>query len=81
MSDSAFPGVTIVLPAPGEISSASIQGAGLTKRELFAAMALQGLIANHEAAGTPMEMAKGSLEYADALLVALNKPSTKETAP
>jgi len=46
---------------------------GLTKRELFAAMALQGCCANgiiqHY---DPEQVAKYSVDYADALITALN---------
>lgn len=55
--------------------------AGLTKREYFAGLAMQGLIANDcgdwEEEENPIEeMAMYSVEYADALLAELNKPVT-----
>jgi hypothetical protein len=43
---------------------------GLTKRELFAAMAMQGRICMDEG---PSDCAKQSLIYADALIAELNK--------
>lgn len=66
----------------------------LTKRELFAAMAMQGILSNTEACLTLAEctdtnelkeqkLAKGSLTFADALLKELEKSNenraTKET--
>ncbi len=50
-------------------------GIGLTKREYFAAMAMQGWIAcQHEGfTGEPPDIAKRSLECADALIEELNK--------
>ena len=41
---------------------------GLTKRELIAAMVLQGSMANSSAAGTSESYAKEAVEFADALL-------------
>jgi len=48
---------------------------GLTKRELFAAMAMQGLVGQYAQGGMFMEthVAKGAVLYADALLAALEK--------
>lgn len=43
---------------------------GLTKRELFAAMAMQGILANDQAAYDPTVWA---VRYADGLIVELNK--------
>lgn len=59
-------------------------GDGLTKREYFAAMAMQGFLANsviaaslaemHRAGGDPKDdYAKLSIKMADALIAALNK--------
>lgn len=45
---------------------------GLTKRELFAAMAMQGLLAS-EVTATHEEFAASAVEQADALLAALEK--------
>jgi hypothetical protein len=47
--------------------------AGITKRDLFAAMAMQGLCARSEGCGNPREVAEGALRYADALLSELEK--------
>lgn len=52
---------------------------GLTKREYFAAMAMQGLCANsHEAIGVAPsdKIAKWSVKQADALIAALAKETT-----
>lgn len=46
----------------------------LTERKLFAAMALQGLCADHHAlADTPAEIARIAVEQADALIAELAK--------
>jgi hypothetical protein len=53
---------------------------GLTKREHFAAMAMQGIAANHslvDDAGAAKWVASQSLAYADALLYALEKGSDR----
>jgi hypothetical protein len=49
---------------------------GLTKRELFAAMAMHGLLACPATSGTPDEFARNAVAQADALIAALNKPVT-----
>lgn len=50
------------------------QVTGLTKRELFAAMALQGLLAGGwDHAGVPREGAETAVAYADHLLGALER--------
>lgn len=47
---------------------------GLTKRELFAAMAMQGLLANHHAwEATAKEIARFAVEQADMQLAELSK--------
>jgi hypothetical protein len=52
---------------------------GLTKRELFAAMAMQGLAANSipGAHHLPTELIAGAVELADALIEKLNKTKEK----
>lgn len=47
---------------------------GLTKREHFAAMALQGLLANSNSQGGVDDYARGAVNFADALIEELNKP-------
>jgi hypothetical protein len=44
---------------------------GLTKREYFAAIALQGILSQHDS--RPTYTATLAVEYADALIDALNK--------
>jgi hypothetical protein len=44
---------------------------GLTKREYFAAIALQGILSQHDS--RPSYAATLAVEYADALIDALNK--------
>ncbi len=54
----------------------TITECGLSKREYFAAMALQGIIANMADkidGKTAMLAAKASVDYADALIIALNE--------
>lgn len=46
----------------------------LTKREYFAAMAMQGLLAEQNE--TPTDIARYAVSYADALITELNKPTT-----
>ena len=58
----------------GQSSISSEQGAGLTKREYFSAMAMQGLIASHGGGGGGEQCAKQSVTFADALLAELDKP-------
>jgi hypothetical protein len=45
----------------------------LTKRELFAAMAMQGILACDEIEGDAKTVARYSLQMADALIEELNK--------
>lgn len=52
--------------------------AGLTKRELFAAMAMQGLCANPSRVGKFDGYAVDALRLADALLAALVTPSEEK---
>lgn len=52
---------------------------GLTKRELFAAMAMQGILANPERiGGKDQELTQYSVMLADALLTELNKEDSHE---
>lgn len=46
---------------------------GLTKREWFAGMALQGMLGDSERVGLPREYAETAVEFADALMKELNK--------
>ena len=56
----------------GDRSAAPAKGhSGLTKREYFAAVALQGLLGDSNVRATHSEFAVESVEAADALLVAL----------
>lgn len=51
----------------------STQFFGLSKRELFAAMAMQGQIQGNAPYSTLEDCAKASVAYADALLTALQR--------
>jgi hypothetical protein len=67
-SQQAYPHTLVRRDAWGNQDSAA--GAGLTKRELFAAMAMQGMLS----AGTGVDendRAAGAVAHADALLAAL----------
>lgn len=46
---------------------------GLTKRELFAAMAMQGMLADHTCDAEPDAFAEVAVNHADALIAELNK--------
>lgn len=46
---------------------------GLSKRELLAAMAMQGLLGDREIHGTTKDFAVAAIEYADALLKELER--------
>jgi hypothetical protein len=54
------------------VKSALSKPNGLTKREYFAAMAMQGLLANNKSEHKYCVIA--AVEYADALIEVLNKP-------
>jgi hypothetical protein len=62
----SLPAFPFVLPDGNSIEP------GLTKRELFAALALQGMYVHLEWMN-PRDMAQGALRYADALLAALKE--------
>ena len=54
---------------------------GLTKREYFAAMAMQGLIAScANSYPSRKETGKRAVEFADALIAALNAPAAAEAS-
>ncbi len=72
---------TSVFPQPTDLSGAGrggpdimAQAGGLTKRELFAAMCLQGLLASDE---TWSETAEKAVAQADALIAALDNKEAK----
>ena len=74
-SESAFP-----LADHGEVLAS-----GLTKRELFAVMAMQGLLAqeseNWNFGGDITLMATSAVKHADALIAALSPPPKIENIP
>lgn len=47
---------------------------GLTKREYFAALAMQGLLANNIYTNVPTTVSTNAIEHADALIAKLNEP-------
>ncbi len=52
---------------------------GITKRELFAAMAMQGFLSNPQRIGTLKETADASVEMAGMLLAALTDETKVQT--
>lgn len=69
IGDRAFP---VTIAREGK----TVTGTGLTKRELFAAMAMQGLGAHPAgSAGQWPDLARDAVAAADALLAALDAPS------
>ena len=58
---------------PFDVDASKMECIGLTKREYFAAMAMQGLLSNHMMIDTTNYewIAEHSIGYADALLEAL----------
>jgi hypothetical protein len=55
-----------------------IINAGLSKREYFAVMALQGLLTDNESANTREEFAGYAVKFADGLIEELSKTKTNE---
>jgi hypothetical protein len=55
-----------------------IINAGFTKREYFAAMALQGLLTDNESPNSREEFAGYAVKFADALIEELSKTKTNE---
>jgi hypothetical protein len=58
-------------PTDGDPDADGFPQGGLTKRELLAAMAMQGAVAHHEY--SPLVAARHAIAYADALLAELAK--------
>lgn len=78
-NDLAIPTNQVVNDIDGNFMS-TISHAGLTKRELFVAMAMQGFLAEGAVMrGNLREIAESSVMASDALIEALNKG--KEDAP
>lgn len=74
-NDPAFPPDLTGIPE-GSIFDYLASQKGLTKREYFAAMAMQGITAYHEAVlrtETSTQLASRAIALADALIVELNK--------
>lgn len=53
---------------------------GLTKREHFASLAMQGILADPNYEGTPEAVARSAVLYADSLIAALNDKRFSELA-
>jgi hypothetical protein len=58
---------------PEKYGHPSFEGIGLTKREHFAAMAMQGLLASTESHYSSVNISQQSVKMADALLNELEK--------
>jgi hypothetical protein len=71
----AFPQMHTILAADEDSPSVHRRFNGLTKRELFAAMAMQGILSAEDGVSFPSaELASLSIDCADALLAELSKP-------
>lgn len=68
---SAFP-VGYTGPPDGSIEPGTPVG-GLSKRELLAGMAMQGILARYEVCFNSVEVAEYAVKYADALIKELNR--------
>lgn len=71
-----FPGIVLAEDEHCHLyKDVTIQGYGLTKRELFAAMALQGILANSEITKNhrDLNIEQTAIKFADALINELNK--------
>lgn len=79
-NEPAFPGVITELQLDAETDKLYPVGApGLTKREYFAAMAMQSLILNGECKNQEISiLAKCSISCADALIQELEKSERKD---
>lgn len=66
---------TVLFHERGELPAQTIryQAAGLTKRELFAAMAMQGICTQGHDGGVPQAVASNAVHVADKLLAELAK--------
>lgn len=78
-SEPAYSVRGFVADASGALCGETVQHAGLTKRELFAAMAMQGILSNQGLIDSPNHSqyaALTAIEHADALIAELNKEPT-----
>ncbi len=57
--------------------STAAWSSALTKRELFAAMAMQGLLADSAISASYEEISESAVGHADALIAEINKETTK----
>lgn len=82
----AFPHMVIETDPIDGSTIRNIEFDGLTKREYFAAMAMQGLLSNgaireiysgNNGCAVPSGIAQLSLDYSDALLAELEKPTNE----
>lgn len=80
--DMALPIIDIIKPAydhPKDKTKEVVYDQfGLTKRELFAALAMNAFCAQYGWRVSPTETTKQAVEYADALINALNAPKPSE---
>jgi len=66
---------TLLGSAAFPINVSGLVAYGLSKRELFAAMALNALVSEPSTRGEPVEFAKHAVSLADALLAELSRPT------
>jgi hypothetical protein len=71
-NDVAFPAERIIHDSDGNEIGRTTES-GLTKREYFAAMAMQGLISNELTIQGPDGLSIDAVKYADALIEQLNR--------
>jgi hypothetical protein len=81
-SESVYPSVdeSISNECNGHLFTEFIGNNGITKREYFAALAMQGLLADHLQEGPSKRICKTSVMYADNLIEELNKTKDKPSA-
>lgn len=72
-SDNAFPSTFVYLNKIDGISKHQVSEGGLSKRELFAAMAMQGFLVGDTTINTHKGLAKEAIKCADALISELEK--------
>lgn len=69
----AFPHLGLYQGADGNLHPTPTQHGGMSKRELYAALALSGMLANHERDGSPSDFVMDAFDFADAMLAERDK--------
>ena len=76
--DHAYPASADAQAFPSTEDLGKVQCWGLTKRELFAGLAMAGMLANSDIDYESEPQAAEARKYADALLAELDKPQEQE---